>query len=91
MHGNCSCLQVKSGSINEDEFGILFGRDVEVARPALAGAQWAVVDPIDHQLSLPEVPTVVPLHKMPSTGLKRSSDSDWAHQTLRDVQSSKIP
>jgi hypothetical protein len=57
-------VRVKSGGIDEDEFRILFGRDVEVARPALAGAQWAVVDPVDHQLSLSEVPTVIPLHKM---------------------------
>jgi hypothetical protein len=31
---------------------------------ALAGAQRAVVDPVDHQLSLSEVPVAIHLHEL---------------------------
>ena len=32
--------------------------------PALAGAQWTVLDPVDHQLSLLEEPAVFQLSEM---------------------------
>ena len=35
-----------------------------ISRAGLAGAQRAVVDPVDHQLSLPEVPMTVHLHEL---------------------------
>lgn len=35
-----------------------------ISRTGLAGAQRAVVDPVDHQLSLPEVPMTVHLHEL---------------------------
>jgi hypothetical protein len=35
-----------------------------ISRAGLAGTQRAVIDPVDHQPSLPEVPMTVHLHKL---------------------------
>ena len=35
-----------------------------MSRAGLAGAQRAVIDPVDHQLSLPEAPMTVDLHEL---------------------------
>ena len=62
---------------------------VLISRAGLAGAQRAVVDRVDHQLSLPEVPMTVHLHELIQVpDLKRSSDCDEDHRLLCDAQGS---